>query len=98
MTPEYKVKVKIREVLKAHNAYWHCPIQNGLGAPSLDFIGCYYSNYFAVEAKAPGKKMTPRQVVTAREIAACYGKVFLIDGDTRELEEWLDNIRASWLG
>ena len=95
-TPESKVKEMVRKVLKAYDAYWHCPVMNGLGAPSLDFVGCYYSEYFAIETKAPGKKMTPRQLMTKGQIEARHGRVFLIDGDTRELEEWLYCVKLGW--
>jgi hypothetical protein len=93
-TPESKVKEKVKAVLQKHGAYWHCPVQNGFGAPSLDFVCCYNGLYFAVETKAAGKKMTPRQVLTTQQIEKAGGKVFLIDGDTGELEAWLGNVKS----
>ncbi len=59
-TPEGKVKDKIKKMLKEHGAYFHMPVQNGMGAPTLDFVGCYCSHYFAIEAKAPGKNEFPQ--------------------------------------
>lgn len=88
-TPEGKVKEKVKRVLRSHGAYWHCPVQNGMGAPSLDFICCFHGLFFAIETKAPGKKPTPRQLLTIGEIKTTGGKVFVIDGDTTELENWL---------
>lgn len=88
-TPEGKVKNLVKQVLKKHGVYWHCPVQNGMGAPSLDFICCFQGHFFAVETKAPSKKPTPRQLLTIAEIEAAGGKVFVIDGDTTELEDWL---------
>ncbi len=88
-TPESKVKDAVKKVLKEFGAYWHCPVQNGMGAPSLDFVGCHLGRYFAIETKAPGKRPTPRQEMTIEAIRSAGGKVFVIDGDMTELKEWL---------
>ena len=65
------------------------PVQNGMGAPSLDFICCHKGVYFAVETKAPGKKLTPRQEHTVSQIQKAGGKCFVVDGDGFELDDWL---------
>ena len=95
MTPEGRVKAKVKRVLGKPGIYHHMPVQNGMGKPSLDFIGCAYGNFFAIETKAPGKKPTERQEITIAEIRAAGGKVFVIDGDTTELESWLTHISSS---
>lgn len=91
MTPEGKVKAKVKAVLKAHGAYWHCPVQNGMGAPALDFMHVQIPGVpvFAVETKAPGQKPTVRQEKTIADIRRAGGTVFVIDGDTQEMEKWL---------
>lgn len=91
-TPEGKVKARVKKVLAAHGAYWHCPVQNGMGAPSLDFVGCHRGRYFAIETKAGNKQMTPRQETTAEEIRAAKGLVFLVNDveGLDILEEWLN--------
>ena len=81
-TPEYKVKALVKKALKAHGVYWHCPVQNGMGAPSLDFICCVEGRYVAIETKAPGGWYTPRQDRTRAAIMDAGGRVFLIDGVT----------------
>ena len=90
-TPEGKVKEAVRELLKTHGAYWHCPVQNGMGKPSLDFVGCHRGRYFAVETKAEGKKMTKRQEATAEEIITAGGRVFEVVGTAgiAALQHWL---------
>ena len=88
-TPEGRVKDKVRKKLKAASAYWHMPVQNGMGKPALDFHVCAKGFYAAVETKAPGGKPTARQVLTAAEVVRAGGSFFLIDGDTQELEMWL---------
>lgn len=90
-TPEFKVKVKVKKVLAEHGAYWHCVVQNGMGAPSLDFTGCHRGRFFAVETKAGSKQMTDRQANTAKEMEAAGAAVFLINEvtGTEALERWL---------
>ena len=93
-TPEGKVKEKIREVLKLHNVYAHMPVLNGMGKPSLDFVCCHRGQFFAIEAKAPGKTWTERQLKTKAEMEAAGGTVFLVSKKS-ELEEvaiWLASI------
>ena len=64
LTPEGKVKEQVKRLLRSHNAYYFMPVQNGMGAPSLDFLICHNGNFLGVETKAPGKKPTKRQEVT----------------------------------
>lgn len=90
-TPEGKVKDKIKKALKEHGAYYYMSVPYGYGAPTLDFTGCHRGRFFAIEAKAPGNKPTPRQELTAQEMKAAGAAVFVIVGDTgfQELSEWL---------
>jgi len=95
MTPEGKVKKKVKEVLREHEAYFFMPVQNGMGMPSLDFIGCHRGFAYAIETKAPKKRLTPRQEGTRRVMEASGMKVFVIDDSTTEavaeLIKWLDS-------
>ena len=96
-TPEGKVKAAVVKVLKAFGAYYHMPVQNGMGAPTLDFVGCYRGMFFAIETKAPKKKMTPRQLITQAKMEAADGKVFMVDstngGTLDDLIHWLADNR-----
>lgn len=78
MTPEGRIKEQVKKLLKAHKVYYHMPVQNGMGAPSLDFICCHCGQYIAIETKAPGKKPTARQEITMNEIAFAGGFVFVV--------------------
>lgn len=92
MTPEGKVKQKVKALLKEAGAYYHMPVQNGMGAPTLDFIGCHQGNFFAIETKAPGKVPTARQEQTITEMRRSRGAVFVVDGTeatVAELRAWL---------
>ncbi len=80
-TPESKVKEKLKKVLKRHGVYWHCPVQNGMGAPTLDFIACCNGHYVAIETKAPGLHPTARQQVTMADIQMSGGFVFVVSND-----------------
>jgi hypothetical protein len=76
----------------AINGYFHCPVVNGMGEPTLDFIGCYLGRFFAIETKAHGKQMTDRQALTATAMRAAGGAVFLINDETgvEPLKRWLE--------
>jgi hypothetical protein len=90
MTPEGKVKEAVKKLLRKYKAYYHMPVQNGMGSPALDFHVCHNGKYMGIETKAPGKALTPRQTLTAKEIRAAGGQVFVTDGtDLEVLEFWL---------
>lgn len=91
MTPEGKVKDQTKRMLKRYSAYYHMPVQNGMGSPTLDFIGCHQGRYFGIEAKAPGKLPTERQKMTMLQITDAGGTVFVISEDRhlQQLEQWL---------
>lgn len=92
MTPEGKVKARVKAVLKKFGAYYHMVVQNGMGAPSLDFVGCHVGRFFSVETKAGNKDMTDRQKQTASEMRKAGGKVFLVNDveGLDELQLWLE--------
>lgn len=81
-TPEGKVKDQVKKILAMHRPYCyaHWPVQNGMGAPTLDCVGAIYGHAFAIETKAPGNVMTVRQRVTADIMRKAGVRVFEIDG------------------
>lgn len=81
-TPEGKVKAKVKRALeKLPSVYRFMPVQNGMGAPGLDFYLCIGGLFVAIETKVPGKPLTARQLTTAQEIASAGGLVFVIRND-----------------
>ena len=92
-TPEGKVKRAVKKVLAKYgdelDALWVVP--SGMGSPTLDCIICYRGHHVEVETKAPGKTMTPRQIITAEKKEKAGAKVFVIDGDVgcARLDEYL---------
>jgi hypothetical protein len=93
MTPEGKVKAQVKRVLKPYRdsdeLYYWMPVPSGYGDAMLDFVGSHLGRFFAIETKAPGKEPTDRQKLTIEFMRRSGAKVFVIDGDTKELEAWL---------
>lgn len=94
MTPEGRVKEAVKKLLKEHGAYWHMPVQNGMGSPALDFHVCHNGRYAGIETKGSrGIGATARQQHTMHEIMRAHGSVFLIDSiegpDMAALFAWL---------
>jgi hypothetical protein len=95
-TPESRVKEMVKRLLRREFpvVYWHMPVQNGMGAPALDFHCSVDGLYVAIETKAPGKHMTPRQVQTGEQITNSGGLVFTIH-DECEMIIAIDVIRLT---
>lgn len=92
MTPEGKVKALVnRALLKIQRCYKFMPVQNGMGAPGLDYYCCINGLFVAIETKVPGKDLTPRQTTTRDSIEAAGGLVFVIH-DQKEIDEMLAQI------
>lgn len=89
MTPEAKVKLVVKDLLRKAGAYQFWPVQSGYGSFTVDCLGSHHGAFFAIETKAPGKKATERQQATLAEITAAGGTCFVIDGDMGELTQWL---------
>ena len=94
MTPEGRVKIKVDALLKKYGVYYLKPVQNGMGAPALDYHCIHCGHGFTIEAKAPGKIPTPRQLGTMARVRAAGGTTWVTDGsDLDVLEAWLIYIK-----
>jgi hypothetical protein len=82
LTPEGRVKKKVRAYLKSMGCYYFSPVQMGLGAATLDELCCIGGKFVGIEYKAEGKIPTPRQQVTMHEIRRAGGVA--IWGDSAE--------------
>lgn len=61
-TPEKKVKIKVCEILKAHDCYYFYASTGGYGASGIpDIIACYKGLFLGIECKANGNKATALQ-------------------------------------
>lgn len=100
---EKTVKARVKKLLKQHNCYQFWPVQTGYGAATLDCLGCHRGRFFAIETKAPGKHLTPRQELTMAIMNEAKGAVFVIGeryyedlkafSGMGELEVWLLLVR-----
>ncbi len=86
-TPEGRVKRAVSALLrKTPHIYYHMPVPGFGGGTTLDYIGSHMGRFFAIETKAPGKRLTERQEVLVSQIAHSGAKVFVIDGaDSKSL-------------
>jgi hypothetical protein len=87
MTPEGKVKALVNKYLSTLRApfsgvdiYVEMPVPSGYGKSGLDYTMCIWGHFVAVETKAPGEWLTPRQRTRALEILGAGGTVFVISG------------------
>jgi hypothetical protein len=90
MTPESRVKEKVKAYLRGKNAYFFMPVQTGYGAATVDFLCCVDGRFIAIETKAPGKKPTKRQRATLLAIIAAGGNAFVVTLDEKGNLIWSD--------
>ena len=82
MTPEGKVKKKVKEYLQSIGAWYYMPVSNGMGRVGCpDILVCYKGLFMAFETKAPGKinNVTPNQQREIDDIQRAYGLAHVVD-------------------
>jgi len=90
---KYDIQSSTKAGTFANAAGWWYPAVQGMmsvrGVP--DVVGHYKGKFFAIEAKAPGKKLTGLQALQVDAIRCSGGAVFVVDGsETLSLfEAWL---------
>ena len=91
MTPEAKVKKKVRETLKALGAYYVMPVTSGYGSSGApDFLVCWRSLFFGIECKAGKNTTTALQDLNIDVIRKAGGKAIVINEDNADqLESWM---------
>jgi hypothetical protein len=91
MTPEAKVKKKVRETLKALGAYYAMPVTGGYGVSGApDFLICWRGQFFGIECKANGNKPTPLQERALQAIKDAGGASIVIDeNNADQLGSWM---------
>lgn len=93
MTPEGKVKAKLKKTLDEMGIWHFSPFQAGMGRAGIpDIIGCYNGLFVAFECKANGNKPTALQEREINAIRTAKGLAFVVDennlGDIKELLQW----------
>lgn len=90
MTPEAKVKQKVRLVLEKYGAYYTMPVTGGYGASGVpDFICCYHGRFIGVECKAGSNTPTALQINNMKRIELAGGTAIVINEDNISLLETL---------
>lgn len=92
---EKTVKVRIKKVLDELDCWYYMPVPYGYGASTLDFICAKNGRAFGIEAKAPGKSPTKRQVLTMTEMFKKNIPCFVCDGNTEELRAWIQILESA---
>jgi Holliday junction resolvase len=100
MTPEAKVKKRIKETLDSMGAYFLQPIGTGFGANGApDIVACYKGLFIGVEAKAGKGKTTALQEFNLKRIEGMGGLALVINemnvSQLRELiESWVSTVKT----
>jgi hypothetical protein len=92
MTPEGKVKKKVKEYLQSIGAWYYMPVSNGMGRVGCpDILVCYKGLFMAFETKAPGKikNVTANQQREIDEIKRADGLAHVVD-DVEQVKSLLD--------
>jgi pantoate kinase len=97
MTPEGKVKEKIKDTLKKHGVYYAMPIGTGFGNSGVpDFLCCIRGKFLAIEAKAGKGTTTALQEKHLAQINRAGGCALVIDESTvANLDEFLELMKGA---
>jgi hypothetical protein len=89
MTPEGRVKAKLKKQLVAYGYYqeWHVPV--GYGKQGVDCLVCAHGRFIAIECKREGiETPTPRQAAVMREMRKAGALTYLVTMQDGELK-WI---------
>ena len=99
MTPEKKVKEKVKKILKSMGAYHCMPATGGYGASGVpDIIACYQGRFIGIECKANGGKPTALQKKHLADIKKAKGLSLLIDESNVDVLKYLLEKQISNVG
>jgi Holliday junction resolvase len=93
MTPEAKVKKKVKATLDAMGVYHFPPFSGGYGHAGVpDIVGCYKGIFLGIECKANGNKTTAIQKFNLERIKSCGGVSLIVDeGNVDQLREIINH-------
>jgi hypothetical protein len=100
MTPEKKVKDKVKAMLKDSGAYYFMPATHGYGASGVaDIVACLHGKFIAIECKANGNKPTGLQIKNMLDVSKSGGIAITIDeSGYEELEMFLMHLDPKHIG
>jgi pantoate kinase len=94
VTPEAKVKAKIKDVLKEEGIYYAMPIGTGWGNSGVpDFLCCVNGRFLGIEAKANGNKPTALQKKNLKDIELGGGYTAVINENASDLQYLVELIK-----
>ena len=80
MTPESKVKARVKKILAELGAYYAMPVTGGFGNSGVpDFLICIKGKFYGIECKANGGKPTALQLKHLDDIRKAGGIALVID-------------------
>ena len=80
MTPEAKVKAKVKKILNDIECFYFFPASGGYGKSGVpDIIICYQGKFIAIECKAGANTLTSLQKYTMEQIKSNGGLSILIN-------------------
>jgi len=85
MTPEGKVKKKVKAILDELKVYHFSPMQNGMGRAGIpDIVACHNGKFVGIECKAGNNKPTALQERELNRILNAGGEAFVINEENIE--------------
>jgi hypothetical protein len=85
MTPEGKVKDKVKRLFKSMGVYYAMPATGGYGVSGVpDFLVCLKGRFIGVECKAGKGKPTALQLKNLAEIEASGGISVIVNEENLE--------------
>ena len=94
MTPEAKVKAKVKRILAELGAYYAMPVTGGYGNSGVpDFLVCLRGRFYAIECKANGGKTTALQEKHLADIRGAGGVSLVVhEANVENLRKELENV------
>lgn len=95
ITPEGKVKQKIKKILDEFDAYYFFPPANGYGRAGIpDVVACFKGCFIAIEAKAGHNKATALQLRELELVKDAGGLAMVCyEDDLPTLRRYLEGLR-----
>lgn len=85
MTPEGKVKKRVKAILDELKVYHFSPMQNGMGRAGIpDIVACHNGKFIGIECKAGNNKPTALQERELNRILNAGGEAYVINEENIE--------------
>jgi len=80
MTPEKRVKERVKNLIKKYDAYYAMPATGGYGNSGVpDFLVCLRGRFIGIECKAGRGKTTALQDMNLEQIRKAWGISFVVN-------------------